>query len=472
VTGAAPGNLDLALGRLRIMFLRTVCLFVVACGVAAPAARADDWFPHPANARWTYVWSDGDYNPQGTIETVNVTSPDAECGGWQLEWSGTIEVPRGSSGSSSGIGPATPQPDDGEMCFEDQDYGLVNTDWSGDAPPVNEPPLCASSGSVCPNSLGSVLYDVIWGSRNPTISEPLLQGTSWTATGGGAGNVTSQNQYLGLRKVTVPAFPEGIVTAAVRSEIVLAGTPGDDYGSGTRTTYWGYGVGPVKVVFDHVDGSVTNAELTATNQVAKQPRPDADYFPMTVGLEGTYKWSNTKYLKQPEVEQLDVAASASRSARITARSISGPMRVAGDYVFSLRLDGLRNTYGSTEAATLVKFPKLGHGRHFFTPVDLMTYGFNPVLPAYPVPGTTWHSGNPRDTQVFGVKGTTTVIGVRTVRVPAGKFSALEVRSTLTQKGFRFGSGTRTMWFAPNRGLVKLVFDHRDGSVSTVQLIKK
>jgi hypothetical protein len=29
-----------------------------------------------------------------------------------------------------------------------------------------------------------------------------------------------------------------------------------------------------------------------------------------------------------------------------------------------------------------------------------------------------------------------------------------------------------MWFAPGRGLIKLVFDHRDGSVSTVQLLHK
>ena len=65
-----------------------------------------------------------------------------------------------------------------------------------------------------------------------------------------------------------------------------------------------------------------------------------------------------------------------------------------------------------------------------------------------------------------------VVGVRTVRVPAGTFQALEVRSVLTQAGHRFGSGVRTMWFAPGRGLVKLVFDHRDGSVSTVQLLHK
>jgi hypothetical protein len=41
---------------------------------------------------------------------------------------------------------------------------------------------------------------------------------------------------------------------------------------------------------------------------------------------------------------------------------------------------------------------------------------------------------------------------------------------LTQPGFKFGSGTRTMWFAPDVGLVKLVFKHGDGSVSTVELI--
>jgi len=65
-----------------------------------------------------------------------------------------------------------------------------------------------------------------------------------------------------------------------------------------------------------------------------------------------------------------------------------------------------------------------------------------------------------------------VVGVREIRVPAGRFAALEVRSVLTQPGHPFGSGVRTMWFAPGVGLVKLVFHHRDGSVSTVQLIKR
>jgi hypothetical protein len=46
-----------------------------------------------------------------------------------------------------------------------------------------------------------------------------------------------------------------------------------------------------------------------------------------------------------------------------------------------------------------------------------------------------------------------------------------VRSTLVQPGFPFGSGTRTCWFAPDQGLVKLVFQHGDKSVSTVVLLR-
>jgi hypothetical protein len=46
-----------------------------------------------------------------------------------------------------------------------------------------------------------------------------------------------------------------------------------------------------------------------------------------------------------------------------------------------------------------------------------------------------------------------------------------VKASMTQPGFKFGSGTRTSWFAAGKGLVKLVFRHRDGSVSTVVLLK-
>jgi len=102
----------------------------------------------------------------------------------------------------------------------------------------------------------------------------------------------------------------------------------------------------------------------------------------------------------------------------------------------------------------------------------MVYGFSPIIPAYPATGTSWAAQVPsRDYSIFGVKGNTKVLGIRTVKVPAGTFKALAVRSTLTQQGFAFGSGVRTSYFAPNKGLVKLVFAHRDGSTSVVQLLR-
>lgn len=438
-------------------------VFVLA---GAAPGLADDWMPHPSGGQWQYNWSDTKYNPNGTVENVTVQSQADPSGcGYQFAWTGTDNIQ---------ISPGSPLvfqwPDNGTMCFKDQTVGLVNSNWTGSAPPPDEPSLCPDGGNQCGNSLGSTLFNVIWGARAPVISEPLVSGTSWNATGGYNGGVTSSSQYLGRQVVKVPAFPNGVTAAAIRSNIALAGTPGDDYGSGIRTTWWVAGVGPAKVVFDHVDGSITTANLMSTNLKPTAPPSDQDYFPLRQGLKGTYQWTNRKYLPQPEIETLSVIAAVNRTGQIQAKSVSGPIRTIGQYDFSSRMDGVRNTSGAESAATLVKFPKLGHGRHFFTPIDLMTYGFNPLFPAYPDAGSEWRSGNARDFKVYGVTGTTTVIGLRTVRVPAGVFRALELRSTLTQRGYRFGSGVRTMWFAPGRGLVKLVFRHRDGSTSTVQLL--
>ena len=99
----------------------------------------------------------------------------------------------------------------------------------------------------------------------------------------------------------------------------------------------------------------------------------------------------------------------------------------------------------------------------------MSYGFNPVMPAYAIRGQTWQPAlGTRDFDVNGVTGTSRVLGTYTVRVPAGRYRAVAVRSTLNQNGHRFGSGSRTSYFAPGVGLVKLTFRHADGSTSTVE----
>ena len=163
------------------------------------------------------------------------------------------------------------------------------------------------------------------------------------------------------------------------------------------------------------------------------------------------------------------------------QSVSGPMKVAGAYQFTTRLDGVTSVVERDEgriareaaaARPELRCPSTKR-RHFFTPFDLMTFGFNPVLPAYPVAGR--RRGRPIRTAATSrstaSRARRAIVGIQKVKVPAGTFDALVVSSTLTQPGFKFGSGTRTMWFAPGKGLVKLVFRHGDGSTSIVELLK-
>ena len=448
---------------------------VVACAVAAlalapapAAAAADNWLPHPADATWTYRWTDSVYARTPTLEKVTVKS--SKGASFTLAW------------TTDGLG----NPDDavataGTIAFQESNSGLVNTDWSSTPPPPDWPVLCPDA-SKCGNALSSTFYNVIWGSRSPVLEEPLIRGLTWTSVGGAGNDVSSSSVYLGQGPVTVPAFPQPVTAARVKTTITQAGALGDPYGSGTRTVWWVYGVGPVKVVFQHAGGTnapVTTIELQSTNQTPAAPPTDLDYFPLTKGQVLTYRWTNTKHLTKPEVEQFKVDAVQNGSARFTVKNVSGPIKLAGSYGFSKRLDGVTNLWGNTQSATLLEFPPLGpsfaartNRRHFVTPFDLMTFGFNPVLPAYPAAGDTWSAERPsRDFSTYGVTGSSRIAGPVTVKVPGGTFRALEVVSRLTQQGFPYGSGTRTAWFAPGKGLVKLVFKHGDGSVSTVELVK-
>ena len=454
------------LGRMRGSLF---CALALLAAIAAPGtARADSWFPHPADATWTYQWSDSDYNPVNTNEKITVKDQKGKT--FTLSW------------TTQDLG----NPDDavqslGLMAFQETTSGLVNTDWQSSPPPPAFPVLCASIAK-CGNSVAGVLYQLIWGTRAPVLIDPLIKGATWSSKGGADGDVAGDSQYQGQELVSVPAFPMPVLAAKVRTDITQAGALGDPYGSGVRTVWWVYNVGPVKIEFQHsggTDAPITTSVLTNTNQVPAAPPPDANYFPLVQGKKHTYRWTNPKHLKTPSVQQVTVAQTANNSARVDVKHIKGPIRVAASYGFALRSDGLTNIWAAARAASLATFPKLGPSflpanrrRHFFTPLDLMIYGFNPVMEAYGKPGESWSAAKPsRDYSVFGVTGTTTVVGIKTVKVPAGTYKALAVRSTLAQPGFPFGSGTRTSYFADGVGLVKLVFSHGDGSTSTVELLK-
>jgi hypothetical protein len=442
---------------------------VVALAAASPAA-ADGWLPHPSDATWTYQWTDSVYNATPTSEKVTVK--DTKANAFQLAWTTVDQQNPDGAPVSVGL-----------VYLADTQGGIVNVDpgWQSNAPPPGFPILCASL-SQCGNSLASTWYQLIWGTRAPVLSEPVLAGATWSTVGGAGNDVSSTSSYVGTETITVPAFTDPVVAAKIRTEVTQAGAIGDPYGSGVRTAWWVYGVGPVKIVFEHSGGTnapVTTSVLQSTNQTPKPPPADADYFPLATTVKGVYRWTNDKYLKKPEVESFKIDQVSNGSARVSVKSVSGPIKLAAAYGFTRRLDGVTNIWGISKSASLAKLPKLGptslpesKRRHFLTPFDLMTYGFNPLIPAYPAPGAAWAAQTSgRDFSIYGVTGNATVIGVQKVKVPAGTFDALVVRTTLRQPGFPFGSGTRTSWFAPKRGLVKLEFRHADRSVSVVELLR-
>jgi hypothetical protein len=433
-----------------------------------PTAPVASWLPHSADASWTYQWTDSVYAQTPTSEQVTVKSTKGPT--YTLAWT--------TDGLSN---PADAVSSAGTADFQETNAGIVNTNWSSTPPPAQFPVLCAQASS-CGNALSAVIYNVIWGSRSPVLAEPLIKGMTWTSTGGAANDVTSTSTYLGQSKVTVPAFTSPVTAAVIRSKITQAGALGDPYGSGTRTVWWVYGVGPVKIEFQHAggtDAADTKMALQSTNLTALAPPSDLDYFPFTKNLTLKYSWTNTKHLKKPEVQKFTIDAVVNSTARFTVKDVSGPLKVAGSYGFSKHQDGVTSLWGTTQSATTLKFPPLGPAgappsqrNHFVTPFDLMNFGYDPILPANPAPGTTWTSVNPsNDFTTYHVIGKSTVLGLQKVTVPAGTFSAVAVRSQLKQPGYPYGSGTRTSWFAPGKGLVKLVFDHADGSVSTVELVK-
>jgi hypothetical protein len=271
-----------------------------------------------------------------------------------------------------------------------------------------------------------------------------------------------------------------VKAAKIQSEVTQAGALGDPYGSGVRAVWWVWGVGPVKIGFRHTGGAVQEAELVSTNLTPRSTPSDANYLPLTAGKSQDFRWRNSRYMKAWSRQRFTVAQVVNNTARVDVKNLSGPIKVAGSYVVSSRLTGVTNVSTFTKAASKARFPELGpravskaRRRHFFTPFDLMTFGFNPVVPAYPDKGQAWsYDRTSPDFRAFGVTGRSKVVGTSTVRVPAGTFKrAIKIESTLSQKGFSFGTGRRESWFAPGKGLVKLVFHHRDGSVSTVERLR-
>src|SRR5438128_2482374 len=84
--------------------------------IGAAPARAADWLPHPADATWTYKWSDSVYSSAPTTEKVTVKSQSGKS--FTLEWTTKDQGNPDDAAQSSGT-----------MSFRETTSGVVNTDW-------------------------------------------------------------------------------------------------------------------------------------------------------------------------------------------------------------------------------------------------------------------------------------------------------------------------------------------------------
>ena len=150
------------------------------------------------------------------------------------------------------------------------------------------------------------------------------------------------NRYVGHELITVPAFPAPVDTAKIHSVVTQAGALGDPFGSGVRTVWWVYGVGPVKILFEHTAARPRSSQLQHEPGAAPLPS-DPNLMPLKPGVVGRFRWRNDRHMKRWSTQRFDGRAAWSTTPRastcVTSRARS---TCNASYVFSNRLGGLRS----------------------------------------------------------------------------------------------------------------------------------
>src|SRR5439155_98353 len=81
-----------------------------------------------------------------------------------------------------------------------------------------------------------------------------------------------------------------------------------------------------------------------------------NYLPLNNGDTMTFRWTNSKHMPKPSTQRFTVAQVVNNTSRVDVKNLSGPISVAGSYVFASRLSGVTNLSTFTRAASKAKFP--------------------------------------------------------------------------------------------------------------------
>lgn len=179
------------------------------------------------------------------------------------------------------------------------------------------------------------------------------------------------------------------------------------------------------------------------------------YFPLELGNQWVYSWTNSLYTPSPFVETVIVAKEMSGQYTLYARHRCA----SGQFQISTASGYQWTSYG-TSGCNPFPVPMYMLLYYLYTPENLFPASFQV--------GSIWSGTG----SWYGVpySGTTTVVtNTATVLVNGHTYTnCLQIRTVITGP-HEFGAGTRDAWFAPDVGLVKLIYQHEDGSTTTAEL---
>ena len=272
----------------------------------------------------------------------------------------------------------------------------------------------------CGNSLASTSTTSSGAAASPVLAEPLLE--RHDVDDAPAARRTTSRARRGTSARRTSPCPRSRPPSRRRRcarEITQAGALGDPYGSGVRTVWWVYGVGPVKIDFEHAGGAARRSRRRCsrrTNQTPLPPPADADYFPLDKGSTSTLPLDEHEAHEEACGAGLHVDAGREQHrARVTVKSVSGPIKVAGAYGFTTRRGRRHEPLGRRRSRRRSrKFPALGPSAlpknraapflHAVRPDGLRLQPCHPRRT--PTSGTSWSAkrAEPRLSTIFGVTG--------------------------------------------------------------------
>ena len=182
---------------------------------------------------------------------------------------------------------ADESPANGFADFRHTDAGLINTNFQSTPAPPQFPVLCADRGALLATRSRARCSRCCGGRARPCWPSRSCRARPGTRVGG-VDQRRDGRQPLPRRAWTSASrrSRRRSKAAKVESVITQAGALGDPFGSGLRTVWWVYGVGPVKVLFQHTRGEAELAQLQSHEpRSAAAARATRNLLPLALGAE-------------------------------------------------------------------------------------------------------------------------------------------------------------------------------------------